>query len=296
MRISTSPYKRRLISKQYIGLAFVLPAVLYFAVFRLFPMLMAFWVSFHEWDLLSEPTFVWLKNYSELFQNADVWKAMRITFVYAFGSTIPIWVVSLALALLLNRPFRPRRWYMMGFFLPAVFSVTVVSIIWKFIYQPQGVFNVFLWQFFGKTADWLTSSALAPFSLIIMSVWHRFGYFVVIFLAGLQGIPGELYEAAHIDGASGLKAFFYITIPQLKPTMALVMVVSLLQAFQAFDQQFIMTEGGPVGATRVLTLYVYQNAFLYLRMGWASTVALLLFVILVAMTLIQLRIFREDGY
>ena len=284
----------KMFSKQYVGIAFVLPAVLFFAFFRIYPMIIAFWVSLHEWNLLTEPRFVGLENYANLFQEPSVWQSLRTSFVHAFGTSIPVWIIALSLALALNRPFRLRRWYMASYFLPHVFSIAVTSIVWKFLYQPHGLFNALLWRFFGITANWLSSASLAPFSIILMSIWMGFGYYVIIFLAGLQGIAEEYYEAAQLDGATWWQSFRYVTLPLLKPTMLFVIVVSLLSAFQSFDAQFMMTKGGPVNSTRVLTLLVYQNAFLYLRMGWASTIALLLFAILVSLTLLQLRFFRQD--
>ncbi|NLJ86401.1 MAG: sugar ABC transporter permease [Firmicutes bacterium] len=282
--------------RDYVGLLFVLPGLIFFCVFRFWPMIQALYVSLHEWNLLTAPKFIGLQNYAQLFSNTDLKESLIATFKYVIGSTIPLWVLALAVAILFNREIVFRQGLLAAYFLPLIMSVAIVAVIFKLLYHPQGLLNVFLWYRFGFTLNWLTDKTIAPLALIIMALWKNLGYYTLLYLAGLEGIPIELIEAAKIDGASPWRTFVSITLPLLRPTVVLVMVMSLISSFQAFTEQYIMTEGGPGNATRVLTLLIYQNAFQYLRMGWASTMAILLFVIILLLTVIQMRLLKTDIY
>lgn len=282
--------------RDYVGLLFVLPGLIFFCVFRFWPMIQALYVSLHEWNLLTAPKFIGLQNYAQLFSNTDLKESLIATFKYVIGSTIPLWVLALAVAILFNREIVFRQGLLAAYFLPLIMSVAIVAVIFKLLYHPQGLLNVFLWYRFGFTLNWLTDKTIAPLALIIMALWKNLGYYTLLYLAGLEGIPIELIEAAKIDGASPWRTFVSITLPLLRPTVVLVMVMLLISSFQAFTEQYIMTEGGPGNATRVLTLLIYQNAFQYLRMGWASTMAILLFVIILLLTVIQMRLLKTDIY
>jgi len=175
-----------------------------------------------------------------------------------------------------------------------VVSGVVVAIVWRGLYNPYGPINATLGPLFGLWPTWLTSRTLAPWAIIIMSVWQSVGFYMVIFIAGLQDIPDVFYDAAKVDGANGLQALWHVTLPLLRPTVLLVMVVTLINCFQSFTYQYVMTKGGPSDATTVIGLYVYLNGFSYMRMGYAAAVSLVLFAIIMALTLVQLRVGRSE--
>ncbi len=279
------------------GIAFALPALLYFLAFTVYPMFNSFYLSLTEWNLLSPPQFVGIKNYASMLDNPQFNQALAATLYYSAGVVVPLIIFSLALALLLNRPLRLRAWYRAAYFIPVIIEMVVASIIWTYVYHPSfGLYTLFTRPFGIGPINWLADNKLAMPALIIFSWWKGTGYYMVLFLAGLQNIPDEYYEAAKIDGANGWSQFLHITLPLLKPTTLFVTVVCVIGAFQVFTPALLMTNGGPAGATRVLPLYLYENAFQFLKMGYASAVAVFMFVILIILTLIQLRVFRTEAY
>ncbi len=279
------------------GIAFVTPALLYFLTFTVYPMLNSFYLSLTQWNLLGEPKFVGLRNYASMLDNPQFNQALGATVYYSAGVVFPLIAFSLGLALLMNRPFKLQAWYRAAYFVPVIVEMVVASILWTYVYHPSfGLYTLFTRPFGLGPINWLTSSNLAMPALIIFSWWKGVGYYMVLFLAGLQNIPEEYYEAAKIDGASNWAQFWYITLPLLRPTTLFVTVVCVIGAFQVFAPALLMTNGGPAGATRVLPLYLYENAFQFLKMGYASAVAVFMFVVLIALTFIQIRIFRLEQY
>jgi ABC-type sugar transport system permease subunit len=215
---------------------------------------------------------------------------------YVAGSVIAIWLLSLLLALAFNREFPFKNILRSLYFMPVVMPSLIVAILWKFLYHPYGMFNAILNRFGLPPVDWLSSNQMAMPSLIVIGIWRGTPYFMIIFLAGLQAIPKEYYEAAAIDGATGWAAFRHVTLPLLKPTMVLVMVMSVIIAIKVFVNPMIVTNfGGPAGATRVLPLYIFQTGFEFFKMGLASAASMVLFAIVMAFTLVQLRLFREEA-
>jgi multiple sugar transport system permease protein len=284
--------------QQIWGLLFALPAVTLFAVFAIYPILQTFYISFFDYDLVRTPEFVGLANYETIFNSPIFISSIRFTFVYAFGTYIPTLILALILALTLNSrlPFR-GFWRMMNF-IPVVISWVVVSVVWKLMFHRNGLFNAGLDSLGIMTPDWLLSTTYAPFAIIIPSIWKELGFYMVIFLAGLQNIPGVYYEASKIDGASTIQSFRFITIPLLRPTIALAIVISLIEGLKVFIPPFVMTQGGPAGSTRVMALIIYQTAFANGRFGRASAMAVILFLIILSITLIQNRLYgtRRDIY
>jgi multiple sugar transport system permease protein len=280
------------------GFLFVLPVMLFFAVFAFYPMISAFYYSLTDYNLISPPVFVGLKGYERMLQDNRFLIALKNSFVYAFGSAIPIWVISLGLALVFVRDFRGRNLVRTLYFAPVIISGVVVSIVWRVIYHPYGPLNAVLSSLLGIAPTWLTIRSLAPWAIIGINIWQSVGFYMIIFIAGLQEIPQDFYDAAKVDGANSRQGFWHITLPLLKPTSLFVMVITLINCFQAFTYQYVMTKGGPSDATNVIGLYVYQSAFQYLRMGYAATISVTLFVIIMGLTLIQLRMVRseESGY
>lgn len=280
--------------RQWWGLAFVLPALVFFAVFNFYPMLRALVLSLTDYNLLADPKFIGLGNYAALLNDARFLTALRNTAFYMLGTTLPLWVLSLGAAMLFNRRFRGRRFWQLLYFSPVVLSGVPVAIVWRALFQPNGLINAALAPFVAEAPRWLTTATLAPWALVIMTLWQEVGFYFVIFLAGLQNIPEDIYDAARMDGASGWQAFWRVTLPLLKPTALFVMIISLIHAFQSFGNQYVMTRGGPSDATNVIALYVYTTSFTSLRMGYAAAMSLVMFAIIIALTLAQMRLVRAD--
>jgi multiple sugar transport system permease protein len=273
------------------GYLFLLPNFLGFLVFTAGPFLAGFILSFYKWDMLSPPHFAMLDNYVTLLTKDELfWKSLINTLWYSVLS-IPLGIIcSLVLALALNRNIAGIAIYRTLYFIPVVSSVIAVSLVWKWFYNTEfGILNYFIGLLHIPPQGWLSNPHLAMVSVVVMSVWKGMGYNMVIFLAGLKGIPQHLYEAAEIDGATKFKKFWYITFPLLTPTLFFVTVMASIGSFQVFDQVFVMTQGGPGNATLVYNYYLYQNAFQFFKMGYASAMAYILMVIIFFVTLLQVK-------
>jgi len=277
------------------GFFFVLPALVHIAVFKFYPLLEAFRLSFYRYDLMSPPVFNGLANYQALWDNPLFHQSFWVSAKYMFGVSIPEWFLALGLALLLNREMPGRSVIRLAYFFPIAMSQIVVAMVWKFMYHPYGLVNTIL-DFFGVgRINWLSTEATALPALIAIGIWRGIPLFGVIYLAGLQAIPKDYYEAAMVDGASAVQRFVHITIPLLLPTILFVMVISLLSAVKVFLNPLVMTGGGPNGTTRVLPYFIYETGFTYFRMGEAAAASVVLFVFVFALTLVLLRLLRRGG-
>ena len=276
------------------GLFFVAPALIFFAVFAFYPMISAFYYSLTNYELLKTPTLVGFDQYQRMINDPRFLIALKNTFVYAFGSSIPLWIISLGFALIFVRNFRGRNFLRVLYFAPVIVSGVVVAMVWRVIYHPYGPVNAVLGPLMGIAPNWLTDRSLAPWAVIIINIWQALGFYIVLFMAGLQEIPQEYYDAAKVDGASSWRTFLNITLPLLKPTTLFVMVITLINSFQAFTYQYVMTKGGPSDATNVIGLYIYQNAFSYMHMGYAAAISFVLFIIIMVLTLAQFRVSRSE--
>jgi len=271
--------------------AFVSPSLILLLIFSAAPLLFAFYLSFHGWNLL-EPAkpFVGLRHYVELAGDGLFWNAAKNTAVYSLYVPATM-VCALAVAILLNRSIKGVALLRAVFFLPYITSFVAISIVWQWMYDPDfGVFNWALGLVGLGPFPWLNSPSTALLALIIMAVWIHIGFQMVIFLAGLQAIPNEFYEAAMIDGAGPWRRFWNITLPMLRPTTFFVLVTSIIGSFQVFTFVYVMTEGGPLHATDVIVYHIYQNAWQFLRMGYASAMSWILFAVILAITLLQFRL------
>lgn len=277
------------------ALLFLSPALTYFTLFKFYPMLQAALISLFDYDLLSPPRYVGLYNFALLLTDTTFHRAIAASFFYVAGVAIPVWVVALGFALIFNRPGRTRQFYRLLYFLPAVSSVVVAAIVWKFLFNPLGLVNAFLSSFGVDQVNWLTRLDTAMWALIIVGIWRTTPYFMIVYLAGLKGVPQEYYEAAAIDGANDWQCFRYITLPLLQPTIALVVIVTVILGLRHFINPLIMTGGGPAGTTRVLPLLIYETGFQFTRMGLASAMSMVFFAIVMVFTVLQLRIFRRIG-
>jgi len=273
---------------------FLLPQFLGLVCFVLGPVLASLFLSFSEWNLVAPPQWIGLENYRVSLQTAVFWQTWRNTIYYVVASVSGSVFLSLALALALNEKLRGVTLYRGIYFLPVVTSAVAVSIVWRWLYNPEfGLFNALLTAVGLPTLPWLNSLQWAMPSVVIMSVWQTLGYNMVIFLAGLQGIGNHFYEAAEIDGATAWQRFRFITLPLLSPTTFFIFVTAIIGAFQAFNQIYIMTNGGPANATRVILLHIYILAFRLFKIGEASAVSWALFLILFCLTLVNFFVARK---
>lgn len=281
-----------------IGYLFVLPAAIHLAVFTLIPILFSLYLSFHKWSILKPAKpFVGLKNYIKMYHDTDFWHAMVNTFYFVFGSVPTGIAVSLLVALVLNRKMRGVYWFRSFFFLPVVSSTVAIAMVWQWILQPEfGLLN-YLLSFVGiEGPKWLMDPHWAMIAVIIVTVWKGIGYQMIIFLAGLQGIPEHLYEAAKIDGANKYRIFWSVTLPLLMPTVFFLTVTTIIGSFQAFTVIYMLTEGGPVGSTDVVVYHIYEQAFRVFNMGYASAQSWLLFSIIFVITIIQVKFMKKFNY
>jgi ABC-type sugar transport system permease subunit len=275
------------------GYAILLPTLAVLLVFRFLPMLQAFWISLHEYDLLRPPRYIGLGNFVDLLQDPLFLNSAWVSILYVVLSCVPVWGLSLALAVLFNRQIWVKNLFRSAAFMPVVMPAVVNAVVWTFMYHQDGVVNTILGWFGIDPIPWLRSSTWALWAIIIIGIWRATPYYMVIFLAGLQAIPREYYEAAEIDGADPWAQFRHITLPLLKPTTLLVMVMSVIVAMKVFAVPLIMTGGGPADATRVLPLFIYQTAFEFFKMGRAAAMSVFLFAAVMVFTLLQMRLFSR---
>jgi len=269
---------------------FLLPALVPLLAFRIVPMLASVVVSLLDWNLLRAPLFVGLANYLEVLGDPKFHKALGNTLFYMVGYLPLVLVGALAVALLLNSRLKGLAFFRSIYFLPVVTSWVVVALLWKWLLSPQGGFVNYLLGLIGiQGPGWWTDPNWAMPAIIIASVWKDLGFNMLILLAGLQNIPEQLYEAARIDGAGLWRRIRSVTIPLLTPSILFVLVLAMIGAFQVFDQVYVMTEGGPGGATTVVMEQVVLNAFRYGRMGEASAMSWILFAIILVFTVLQLK-------
>jgi len=281
----------------YVPYMFLLPAVGLLLIFLFLPVIFSFIMSFTNWNVYtfsntSGLDFIGLKNYISLFQDKVFWKAFRNTFIFA-GIGVPLTViVALFMAVFLNEEFvKIKAFFRTSYFIPVVTTLVAVAVIWRWLYNPEyGLINWFFGLFNIPPQNWLSDTRLALPALILMSVWKNFGYNMIIFLAGLQSIPENLYDAAKIDGASRWEQFLYITLPSLRPTMIFVTVMSVIGYFQFFAEPYIMTKGGPLNSTISVVLYMYNQGFKFFRFGYATSVAYVLFIVIFVFTMLQMKI------
>ncbi|PZD97200.1 sugar ABC transporter permease [Paenibacillus sambharensis] len=266
----------------------LLPNLIGFLMFLLLPVFATFVISFSSWNLTDSFAFNGFDNYKELFHDPVFIQVMGNTFYFTIAS-VPIGIViSLLLAVFLNQKLRFIRFYRAAFFIPVISSMVAVSVIWQWIYNPEyGLLNYALSWFGIDGPAWLTDPQWAMPTVILTTIWKSLGFNMLIFLAGLQSISESYYEAADIEGAKWYSKFWHITLPLLSPTTFFVTVMSIINSFQVFDTVYLMTQGGPARSTSVLVYYIFQNAFQYFRMGYASAMAYVLFFIVLMITFIQ---------
>lgn len=275
---------------------FVLPNVLVFAIFIIYPAFYGLYISFTKWDIISNPNFVGISNYINIFNDPQFLDTLRRTFIYVGASVPLIFILSLALAIGLDKKIKGRSAFRAIFYMPAMLSFIIIGVSWKWILGDNfGIINYVLELIGLQPISWLTTPTLAFIVVILVTVWARAGYFMVIFLAGLQGISDIYYEAAEIDGASRWQKFRHITLPMLKPTSLVVLVLSTITVFKMFDLVIALTQGGPGRATTFLVQDIYLMAFERGNLGLASAMSVVLFVILSILTILQFKASSKGG-
>lgn len=276
--------------------AFVSPWLVGFVFLTVVPMVASLAISFTEWNILSPPKWNGVQNFITIFKDPLFYKAVRVTLTYTLFSVPLNVILSIFVAMLLNNNLRGMSIFRTIFYLPAIISGVVIAIVWLWIYNPDyGIFNNFLRMFGIQGPKWVYDENWALPSVIIMSLWN-IGANIVLYLAGLQGISTEYYEAAHIDGANFWDRFVHITLPSISPVLLFTALTGIINSLQTFTQAFIMTEGGPNNATNFYAYYIYNNAFVWHRMGEACAQAWILFIIIFVLTLLTLRASKGHVY
>ena len=269
---------------------FLAPSAVPLVMFTLVPMVNSAWVSLHEWNLISPQRWVGLDNYRHLLADPMTRQVFWHTLLYVVGYLPLVYVGGLALAVALNRRMPAQAFFRAAYFLPVVTSWVVVALVWKWLLNPQnGLVNHLLGAVGLGQPGWWTDPAWALPSVVLASAWKDLGFVMVILLAGLQAIPGDVLEAASVDGAHGLRRFWHITLPLLSPSTFFVVVISLINGFQVFDQVFVMTGGGPDDASQVVVGRIYDLTFRYGRAGEASALSWILFAVILLITAVQIR-------
>jgi len=276
------------------GYGFLAPSFFLLLIFVLAPLIFSLYLSFHQWNVVSAAKpFIGLENFQTLFADRAFWNALKNTAIYSLHVPVGM-AVSLAVALLMNQKIRGVNFLRTLFFLPSVSSFVAIALVWQWMYHPQfGLANYLLSWPGLPPLNWLRDPSTALFAIMLMSIWMGIGYQMVIFLAGLQNIPSEFYEAALTDGANAWQRFWKITLPLLKPTTFFILVTSIIGSFQVFAFVYVMTEGGPLHSTDVVVYHIYQNAWEYLKMGYASAMSWVLFLIIMAATWVQFKFLEK---
>jgi len=272
-------------------LVFVSPSLVGLAVFSVIPILASLGLTLYEWDLLTPPHFVGLDNFQRLIHERNFWAALAHTLYFIVGYIPLVMVIALGVAVILNQKLRGVVLFRAVFFVPVVSAWVAVALLWKWIFNPKfGIVNYLLGLVGIHGPAWLFDPQWAMPAIIVTSVWKDIGFVMMMFLAGLQGIPAEYYDVAAIDGAGDWQRFRYITLPLLSPITFFALIISLINSFQVFDQVRIMTDGGPAGATSVLVEQIVKNAFDYSRMGYAAALSWALFLLIFTATVFQTRL------
>ncbi len=271
---------------------FLLPGCVILGAFIFYPLLQAIWLSFTDYNMIVDPTFIGTENYQRLFDDDMFWKTLIQTLIYLVGVVPALIILPIFLAILVNQKLKGIGFFRSAYYIPVVTSWVVVGITWEWVYAEKGVLN-YLLEVVGLVngpVHWLTSEKTALFAVMAVTVWKGLGYYMVIYLAGLQSIPSNLYEAAEIDGANKWQQTIRITIPMLMPSIIIVTVMSSIAAMKVFEEIYIMTGGGPLNSSKTLVFYIYQEAFEKLSMGYASAAGVVLFLITLIFSIVNLKL------
>ncbi|GIO26513.1 carbohydrate ABC transporter permease [Ornithinibacillus bavariensis] len=276
---------------------FLLPGCIILGAFIFYPMLQAIWMSFTDYNMVTDPSFVKLDNYKDLFQDDLFWKTLKNTLIYLIGVVPALVVLPIFLAVLVNQKLKGIGFFRSAYYIPVVTSLVVAGIAWDWVYKENGLLNYVLdlLNIISEPIPWLTQTQTALFAVMLVTVWKGLGYYMIIYLAGLQSIPESLYEAADIDGANWWQKMTRVTIPMLMPFVLIVTIMSSIAAMKVFEEIYIMTGGGPLHSSETLVFYIYTQAFDRLNMGYASAAGVILFLLTLVFSLINLKVMGKDN-
>lgn len=280
------------------GLAFIFPAVLLNLMFFLYPFIQTLRMSFYEWPLIGEKTLLGFSNYTKLLIDAQFWSSLWFTMKYTLLVTPAIFIIAFTLAMLINKRLPGVSIFRAVYFTPVVISMVSSALMWLWIYNDlYGVFNYYLLNFniIEEPIYWLGHAKTSLPAVTLMITWKMAGLTMIILLAGLQSIPNEIYEAASIDGASFVDRIIHITIPLLKPSIGLALIISVIGSVLGFEQFLIMTKGGPSNTTTTIVHYIYNQSFKYFHFGYGSAMTVILLIILIVLSFVQLRVLRSPS-
>lgn len=276
---------------------FLIPGCIILGAFIFYPMLRAIWLSLTEYNMIQDAEFVGLENYETLFQDDLFWKTLVNTLIYLIGVVPALVILPIFLAVLVNQKLKGIGFFRSAFFVPVVTSLVVAGIAWDWVYKEHGLLNyaLDLAGVISEPIGWLTSTSTALFAVMVVTVWKGLGYYMVIYLAGLQSIPSDLYEAARIDGANWWQQITRITIPMLMPFILLVSIMSSISAMKVFEEIYVMTGGGPLHSSETLVFFIYNEAFGNLNMGYASAAGVILFLLTLVLSIINIKFMGKKG-
>lgn len=289
--------KRKDVMENIAGYLFILPSTILLLAFIIYPLISSFYNSFTSWNLITDARFVGLKNYTELVKDGEFWKSLGNTLLYAV-IIIPFSLVfGFVLAFLIQKPGRMNVIYRTMYFIPRVTSMVAMSSVWLFLYNPQyGFFNTVLSRLGLPTVRWLNEPSSALISVAIIIIWRTIGYATVLFLSGLQNISQSVLEAAELDGVKGLKRIRYIDLPLVSPTSFMLLILITIDSLKLFTTIDVMTQGGPANSTQNLVVMLYRYAFQKYQIGYASAVSVILFILILAINMLQMRLEKKVVY
>lgn len=283
--------------KKYVPYLFILPAIVILTIFFFIPFFQTIGLSFYNYsNSIYNPQFAGLQNYVQILHSGIFYQVMGNTFLYLIIA-VPFLVISpLFLAVLINQKIRGITLYKILIYLPVIVSIVVAAIAFKWLYAQEGILNYFVSLLGFNPIGWLTDSRFALLSVAIVTIWKGVGYYMMIYLAALMSVPQELYEACDIDGANFLTKHLTVTIPQILPTIALVSTISIISAMKVFVEIYVMTKGGPLNSSKTIVYYIYERAFENLDLGYASALAVVLLIVIMAFSLVNIFVFEKDKY
>src|SRR6056297_638897 len=282
--------------KTYTPYLFLVPALIFMGIFLFYPIVDVFRLSFTNYNMIQEASYVGNQNYQDLLNDPLFWKTLKNSFIYLIGVVPLLVILPIFIAIIVNRKLKGIKWFRAAYYIPVVTSMVVVGIMWKWLYRGNGLLN-YLLQTIGlinEPISWLTSTDYALYSVMAVTIWKGLGYYMVIYLAGLQSIPQDLYEVAQIDGANWWQKHLHITIPLLKPSILLVTILSSIAAMKVFTEVYVMTKGGPINSSKTLVFYIYEKAFENLNLGYAAAMGFVLFVIIFILSFINFKVLGQE--
>lgn len=283
--------------KKYVPYLFILPAILILTIFFFIPFFQTIGLSFYNYsNSIYNPQFAGLQNYVQILHSGIFYQVMGNTFLYLIIAVPFLVIFPLFLAVLINQKIRGITLYKILIYLPVIVSIVVAAIAFKWLYAQEGILNYFVSLLGFNPIGWLTDSRFALLSVAIVTIWKGVGYYMMIYLAALMSVPQELYEACDIDGANFLTKHLTVTIPQILPTIALVSTISIISAMKVFVEIYVMTKGGPLNSSKTIVYYIYERAFENLDLGYASALAVVLLIVIMAFSLVNIFVFEKDKY